>query len=233
VTATSDGSARAALIQGLRLNARGALSNAVFEQALAAYTRFRTTYGDRVTGDFLSRFWRSLSPRRDPRGAEAEIRLAEDLLAGRTPLGPTSSVEALPEATAQGVRVPEYRATTPDGARLVEAKAIGEPNRPLTENTVGNNARSANEQIRTQAATSGEAEGGLIRLDGRDAGPSNVTPETLARWVSTRIPSPRGTRVTQWVEIFYRNATGQLIRVVLEVGADGNGFSLRSSEVVP
>lgn len=231
VTAASDGTARAALMEGVRLNERGTLSNAIFEQALAAYTRFRTTYGDRVTGDFVSRFWRSLSQRMDPRQAETEIRLAEDLLAGRTPLGETTGVDALPESPVPGVRVPEYRATTPEGARLVESKAIGEPGQPITETTVGGNARSANAQIRTQAQTTGETEGGLIRLDARDAGPTEVTPETLADWVSHRIPSPRGSRVTRWVEIFYRDGTGRLLRVVLEL--QGTRFALRSAEVVP
>lgn len=226
----SDATARASLMEGLRLNERGTLPNSIFEQALTAYTQFRARYGERVSGDFLSRFWRSLSQRMDPRQAETEIRLAEDLLAGRTPLGETTGVEAILESTTPGVRVPEYRATTPEGARLVESKAIGEPGQPITETAISNNARSANAQIRTQAQATGEAEGGLIRLDGRDAGSTNVTPETLAEWVSRRIPSPRSSRVTRWVEIFYRNADGQLMRVVLEL--EGTRFTLRTSEAV-
>jgi hypothetical protein len=222
-----DAAGRASLMEGARLNARGTLSNAVFEQALNAYTEFRGRYGGRVSGDFMSRFWRRLGL--DTRQAAAEITLAEDLLAGRTPLGETSHVDALPES-ATGERVPEYRATTPDGARLVENKAIGRPDQPLSRNGVRDNAGSANGQLRAQSEATGET-GGLIRIDGRDAGPSpDVTPETLADWVSSRLPSPRDSMVARWVEIFYRNGTGQLIRVVLEL--ENHRFVLRSSEVV-
>lgn len=227
----ADPVARASLMEGVRLNQRGTLSNAVFQEALTAYTRFRATYGDRVSGDFMSRFWRSLARRMDPRQAEAEIRLAEDLLAGRTPIREVGHLEGLPESPVPGGRVPEYRATTPEGARLVENKAIGDPNQPLTRTSVGNNARSANDQIHGQAERTGEAEGGLIRLDGRDTAPTDVTPETLAEWVSKRIPNPRQSRVTSWVEIFYRNNGGQIVRVVLEL--EGPRFVLRMSEVVP
>ncbi len=224
----ADPAARAALIEGARLNGRGTLSNSVFEQALDAYTAFRARYGNRASGDFASRFWRRLG--QDTRQAEAEIRLAEDLLAGRTPLGEASRVDGLPESTVAGERVPEYRVTTPEGARLVESKAIGEPGRPLTETSVGNNARSANQQLRDQAGRTGETEGGLIRLDGRDAGNTAATPAQIGEWVSARIPSPRPSRVTGWVEVFYRDAGGRTMRVVLRL--DGTRFVVHTSEVM-
>ena len=152
------------------------------------------------------------------------------MLAGRTPLRDVSHVDALPESGTPGERVPEYRATTPDGARLVESKAIGEFGRPLTEEGVRRNAGSANGQIREQAARTGEAEGGLIRLDGRDAGNTPVPPETIADWVRSRLPSPRGSLATRWVEVFYRDGSGQLTRIVLEL--DGGRFVLRTAEPV-
>lgn len=220
--------AREALMHGARLNDRGTLSNDGFRQALDRYAQFRDRYGDRVSGDFLSRFWRSLTKAMDPRQAEAELRLAEDLLAGDTPLGDARHVDALPERGDQGERVPEYRVTTPDGARLVENKAIGEPGQPLSKNGVRNNAGSANEQLREQSACTGEIDG-LIRLDGRDAGNTDVTPETLADWVSSKLPSPRDSKATRWVEIFYRDAGRAVWRVVLE--REGTRFVVRSAEV--
>ncbi len=121
----------------------------------------------------------------EPRGVDGHERTVERRASSRRQSGRCSGC------------VPEHRVTTPEGARLVESKAIGEPSLALSRTSDGNNARSANEQIRVQAERTGEAEGGLIRLDGREAGNTDVTPETIRDWVGDPIPSPWTSRVAQ------------------------------------
>ena len=227
---SADDVGRNGVMEGTRLNCKGTLSNSIFEQSLAQYVRFLWQYRGRVDGEFISRFWRRLSTQLDQRSATAELQLAEDLLLGRTPLGPVISVKGIPESKVTGERVPEYCAQTIDGVRLVESKAIGKPNQTLLRNGVRVNAGDANGQLRAYAERMGEVEGCLIRLDGRDTGRTPETPEKIAEWVSGKLPSPRELNVTRWVEVFYRNGGGELVRVVLELYE--RRFVLRSSELM-
>ncbi len=52
----------------------------------------------------------------------------------------------------------------------------------------------------------------------------------LAEWVSTKIPNPRDSQATRWVEIFHKNAQGQLSRVVLELKS--GRFVVHSEQVL-
>ncbi|MBP6842857.1 MAG: hypothetical protein KA201_03910 [Kofleriaceae bacterium] len=226
--AGEDRQAVASLVEGLRLNAKGTLASDALIEAIAADAAFRAQHGNRIAGDFLSRFWRSISRKHDVAQARAELRLAEDLLAGRTAIGDVDSLEALAESPSG--RTPEFRATSPDGAHLVESKMIGRANEPLTQTSVSNNVRSAHDQVRTQAARTGESGGGMIRLDGLAAGRTDVTPETLAEWVSKHNPSPRDSVATQWVEILYNDAEGTAMKVVLEL--KNQRFSVHSAQAL-
>jgi hypothetical protein len=184
-------------------------------------------HGKRVSGDSLSRFWRASA--QDRSKALAELRLTEDLLAGKTPLGPSRHVKGLAESNMPDEKMPEFRVELPSGKRLAECKAIGEPGKPLSKNTIINNVHAAHKQLRAESERSGEAEG-LIRLDARDAGNTTVSAEELAEWTSKKSPSPRENRATRWVEIFYTNADGQLVRVVLELKS--GRFAVHSEQVM-
>ena len=209
---SGDSVARSEVMETLRLNNKGSMSNDAVVKTIDAYVRFKNEFGNRVKGDFISRFRRLFS--QDTLQAEAELRLARDLLEGDSPLGDVSGVEGLPESTVPGEKVPEYRASTPDGARLVECKAIGDEKVPLSKNTVQRNVSAANRQIRSQAARTGE-QGGLIRLDATKAANTDVSPETMVDWVSGKIPSPRDSTVVDWVEILYTDGSGHRIKLIL------------------
>ncbi|MET0403002.1 MAG: hypothetical protein ABW123_11395 [Cystobacter sp.] len=184
-------------------------------------------HGERVSGDFLSRFWRANA--QDKVEALAELRLAEDLLAGRTPLGNSRHVKALAESSTQGEKMPEFRVELPAGNRLAESKAIGEPGKPLSETPVVNNTKTDHKQLLEESTRSGESEG-LIRLDAREAGPSRLSAEQLAEWASKRSPNPRDSQAARWVEILYKNEDSQIIRVVLELKL--GRFTVHSEQVL-
>jgi len=217
--AHDDDLAEAALRDLVRLNEKGTFSNQNLADALRQYLAFRARHGDRVRGDFILRIARAVA--QDTTQAQAELQLAEDLLAGHTPLGEVARVTGLDEP--QGVRTPEYRIETGGGALLAECKALT-PATGLNKNVVVRNVRSAHGQVRDQGERTGERDG-LIRLDARHAPPTDVAPDTLARWVSLQI---RYSAWARWVEIWYRDGTGQLQCVVLERNPDGPGYIVSS-----
>ncbi len=211
--AKGDALARAELAETVRLNQKGTTSNKAAIETFNAYTRFKAEYGDLISGDFVSRFRRLFSA--DKAQAEAELALARDLLDGKSPLGETTHVEGLAESTVPGEKTPEYRVRTPAQTVLAEVKAVGDSKTPLSKNNVHRNAGTANQQLRSQSSRTGEADG-LIRLDARKAKPSEVTPELLAEWVSGKLPSPRDSVATRWVEILYVDSAGNRVKVTLE-----------------
>ncbi|MEZ4238720.1 MAG: DUF4157 domain-containing protein [Myxococcota bacterium] len=213
--ARGDGNAIAEVIESIRLNSRGSVSNEALTLSLQDYATFKGQYGDRVTGDFISRFRRARTT--EPLQAEAELQMARDLLAGRSPYGEVGPVEGLRDGLVEGQRTPEYSVSTPEGARLVEVKSVGQEGQPLSRSGIQNNARSANNQIREWAGTSSGETGGLIRLDGRNAGHTDVTPETMLQWVQQKLPSPRGSMVTRYVEILYHDGSGSPVKLTLEL----------------
>lgn len=212
--AGKDAVAQASFKELLRLNRKGTLTNAVTHQALIAYSAFMKNYNNKISGDFLSRFWRELAL--DKAEAKAELRLARDLLAGKTPLGTVRLVDALAESNVAGERMPEFRVTTQATTRLVESKLIGEKDKPLTINTLSNNASKAHSQIKSESSRTGESEG-LIRLDARGSGKTPMDAQQVAANVSKSTPNPRDSQATRWVEVFYYNTKGELVQLVLEL----------------
>jgi hypothetical protein len=205
---------------------RGGISEVNFGQALAQLVDFMDRYGSRVSGDFISRYRRAVQQRGDPDQARAELRLAEDILEGRTPLGPGTRVAGLPAGEAEGVRAPEYRVTGPPGTapRLVEVKRIGAP---LAEEGLDRNLRSALGQIIPTSEATGER-GGFVRIDATEGGRSAMTPEQVRQTVNRRLlsarPDPadptrstRGIDFVRWVEVLYQDSAGNPQRVLCEV----------------
>ena len=216
-TAGSDSVARAEIAESLRLNAeKGSLSNQALIDSFNAYINFKSKYGSKVTGDFISRFRRLFSGDKTHADAAAELKLAEDLLAGNTRLGEVGRVEGLAESKVEGVQTPEYRATTAEGAKLVECKAIGSENASFGKNTIHGNLRKAKQQIDVQSQATGER-GGLIRLDASKAKATDVSPDTLVRWVNDKIPRPKDSTVIEYVEILYANGKGEAVKVTLRL----------------
>ncbi len=222
---------REKLLEAMRLNReKSSVSDPILQNALTEYLAFLKHYGDRISGDFMSRFLKANGSDGLAQSikARAELHLAEDLMASKTSLGSGRRVEALPESKVAGEDVPEFRVETPSGARLAECKAIGEPGKPLSPNGIRNNVGTAHEQLKQQSARTGESDG-LIRLDGRNAGNTEFTAEKLAELVSSKLSSTSTPHVTRWVEILYRNSHGEVVRVVLERGPR---FKVHSQEVM-
>jgi len=222
---------RETVLEAMRLSReKGSVSDKTLQGALTDYLAFLKHYGERISGDFMSRFLREngSSGSGEIIRAKAEHHLAEDLMADKTSLGPGRRVEGLPESKVTGEEVPEFRVETPSGSRLAECKAIGEPGKPLSLNGIRNNVGKAHSQLQEQAAKTGESDG-LIRLDARNAGKTELTAEQLAKEVSSKLSSTSTPHVTRWVEIFYRNSHGEVVHVVLERGPR---FKVHSQEVI-
>ena len=223
---------RREIINMLESNQTGKLSNAELGNALTDLTAFMQRYQGRISGDFASRFWKSYRlARKGSTGApqaRAEIRLAEDVLEGRTPLGGrVKKVEGLAERSDEKLQVPEYRATTSGGtAHLVETKTLsGEVGGVVGKDAIRRNVGKAVSQIRTQYSETGET-GALIRIDGRDAGVIKNRPEDIRNEINGELQAPKpdpkgvnhkGTDFIRWVEVFYNNEAKQQVHLLLEV----------------
>jgi hypothetical protein len=205
------------LTEALRLNSlgKGGVSNAALDAALKDYLAFRAEFGNRVTGDFLARFVRMRT--NEPAQAAAELAMARDLLSGRSAFGSVDGVAGLEDGV-NSLKTPDLRALTPDGARLVEVKTIGQQGGTpveLSENMIRNALSKAKSQIKTQVAQSGEVDG-LIRLDGRGAPPSTLTPGDFERMLRGELVNSTNVR---YVEVLYNDAQGGVVKVTMEVVA--------------
>jgi len=203
--AAGDSVARKEMLEILRLTKKGSVSGLALEEALSQLVPFMERYQGRISGDFASRFRRAVQ-KNDAVQAKAEIRLAEDILEGRTPLGKGSSVEGLPERSIEGRETPEYRVTgSGSGNRLVEVKNILEP---LSKNGLKRNVNKAMSQIKDQAKETLET-GGLIRIDASSSPPTTMTQEEIYNAVKGELWSTsKGKEFVEWVEVFYNDAKG-------------------------
>jgi hypothetical protein len=207
--AAGDSVARKEMLEILRLTKKGSVSGAALEEALSQLVPFMERYQGRISGDFASRFRRAVQ-KNDPVQAKAEIRLAEDILEGRTPLGRESSVEGLPDRSIENRQTPEYRVTgSGSGNRLVEVKSIREP---LAEEGIKRNVKKAISQIKEQAEETFET-GGFIRIDASPSPPTTMTPEEIHRAVKGQLwftpdSGKAGKQFVEWVEVLYNDAKG-------------------------
>ena len=174
------------------------ISAAQIEQALTELVQFMERYLGRVTGDFASRYRRTVHHRADPAQAHVELALAVDILEGNTPLGKDLSVEGIPESTSPRhasvarQRTPEFRVTGLNiPARLVEVKRIGRDGRRLSRNSFRNNLGTAIGQVVEQSKYTGER-GGFIRLDARHTSSTTLTAHDFFRQVNGELLALRG-----------------------------------------
>ena len=219
------------LVHNLELNRRGRVNNAVLEGTLDEVASLLARFPGRLRGDVASRVRRRADT--EPAQAGAELTLATDLLGGGTALGRQRTVEGIPEGL-QGQRIPEYLVTTPSGGQAyAEVKAVGVPEpgqaaAPLNEEAVRRNFGSALGQLRdreNKALTEN-----LIRIDGRNAGPSAVTAADVQGWMRgelrTRVREGVETPV-RWIEVIYNNPNGIQQRVTLEVRGQGEAIDVQ------
>lgn len=205
--AGDDTIARSEIIEYLRLiTDKGTLSIKQMEQALEGLNTFMQKYQGKISGDFASRFRRAVQ-KNDMLEAQAEIKLAEDLLEGRTVLGNNVKVEGLKDGVEEGVQTPEYRMITASGEKaLAEVKAMA----TLSKNGFKNNLKKAISQVKEQMNSTGEAYG-YIRIDATlQQKATTLTQDDIFNIVKGRLldPTQRGIDYIKHVEVLYFDSTG-------------------------
>ncbi|MEH2004805.1 hypothetical protein [Nostoc sp.] len=215
-----------AAVDGIKTTLRSKkIQDGELEKAFSELVKFSERYQGRVSGEFAYRFGRANSPKIDPIGATGEIRTAEDILEGRTPLGSIRELDGIPEnTTSKGETTQEY--TTPDFlitesngvTRLAEVKT---PDGLVTKNNIDGNLRDAISSIKNSNKNpTGKA---YIRLDYRQAPPTNWTRDEIFRAVNGRMvrvdkeTGIKGADVVEFVEFLYKNAAGQAQKLVFQV----------------
>lgn len=203
---------------------------AMLEAGYKQASELKTKYGDRITGEIIERCVRAAGAA-DAKQAAAEVALAVDILEGRTPLGGDQKLHGIKSSDTD--RRPEY-AVTADGTprRLAEVKRLeGAAGAPLGDNQIERNLRSALGQLRAETQP-GDAPG-LVRIDGRGAGPTHLVEPDLRQLVQQRVKdavvtgAAGATRAPNvgFIEILYNDAGGKPSRMVFPVagGIVGQG----------
>ena len=214
--AGDDTIARSEIIEYLRLiTEKGSLSIKQMESALKSLNGFMQKYKGRISGDFGSRFIKAVQ-KGGMLEAQAEIKLAEDLLEGRTVLGKDVKVEGLKDDVIEGVQTPEYRMITASGDELLaEMKASS----GLSKNSLTRNLKKAISQIKEQLKVTKE-QGGYIRIDGSNAKtPTTMSKDNIFNAVNGQLlnSSQRGIDYIRYIEIFYKGDKGGVEKILFEV----------------
>jgi hypothetical protein len=214
--AGDDTIARSEIIEYLRLiTEKGSLSIKQMESALKSLNGFMQKYKGRISGDFGSRFIKAVQ-KGGMLEAQAEIKLAEDLLEGRTVLGKDVKVEGLKDGVIEGVQTPEYRMITASGDELLsEMKALS----GLSENSLKRNLKKAISQIKEQLKVTKE-QGGYIRIDASNAKtPTTMSKDDIFNAVNGQLleSSQRGIDYIRYIEILYKGDKGGVEKILFEV----------------
>ena len=151
--------------------------------------KFSERYQGRVSGEFAYRFGRANASKLDKIGAGGEITTAEDLLFVRTPLGSIRELDGIPgnvtkkgQAT-QKFTTPDFLVTEADGVtRLAFVKT---PDGLVSKKNIDRNLSDA---IRSIKGSNRNRTGlAYIRLDCRQAAPTNWTSDQIFRAVNGRM----------------------------------------------
>ncbi|MEH2321009.1 hypothetical protein [Nostoc sp.] len=215
-----------AAIDGIETTLRSKKINAQeLKNVFSELVKFSERFQGRVSGEFAYRFGRANASELDTIGAGGEIKTAEDLLEGRTPLGSIRELDGIPEnITPKGEAIQEY--TTPDFlvteangvTRLAEVKT---PTGSVSKNNIDGNLRDAISSIK--GSNKNPTEKAYIRLDYRQAAPTNWTGDEIVRAVNGRMvrvdktTGIKGTDVVEFVEFLYKDTAGQAQKLVLQV----------------
>jgi len=217
--ASGDAAMNAELVQLLEQHGINKVAPVHLETSLTRLNAFVQRHGARVSGDYVTRFLRSVRTTGDPVQALAELELAEDILSGKTPLGPAKNVHGIPDPGVKGQGMPEFRVTPADGgagggaagARLAEVKTISGSGGGLTNNNLKRNLSDAVAQIVRMAEKGGER-GGFVRLDATGAGPTKLADSAIDRSVIGTLVDPARQpppiQFVEFVEIRYTDAAG-------------------------
>jgi hypothetical protein len=216
---SSDAAMNGELVKLLERHGANAVGPADLEATLTRLNEFVLRHQGRVGGDYATRFLRSVRTKGDPVQAAAELDLAEDILAGKTPLGQAQKVEGLPETGVQGQKLPEYRVTPGGGgpSRLAETKVLGEGD--LKVEAIKRNLRKAISQIADESARTGE-QGAFVRLNASQARPSSLAEGEMEGAINGQMTTDRGggkigCDYIEWVELLYKDANGTSQRILM------------------
>ena len=196
----------------LRKNQRGKLSDSKTETAFSEAADFLERYDGKVSGDFPSRF-ADAQGKKGAAQARNEIRVAENLLDGNSPLGNIGKVDGIPtDVSNTGIPTPDYKATDINNlSSLVEVKT---PNGLFKENNLQRNLNGAIDQIKRADGTFDK--GGYIVIDYSLQPPTNISRARLEEYTQTLITDANATNIIEFVEILYKNDAGDA-RLLLQV----------------
>lgn len=201
----------------LRKNQRGKLSDSKTETAFSEAADFLERYDGRVSGDFPTRFAEAQGSRGAAQ-ARNEIRVAEDLLDGNSPIGSNvSKVDGIPTDTSNtGILTPDYRVIDTNGvSSLAEVKT---PNGNFTKNNLQSNLTKAINQVKnfnnSDPTINGKA---YITVDYSGKAPTDLPRSEIEQYSKFLIEQADGIGSVNFVEIIYKDGTSQLQKLLLKV----------------
>ena len=216
-----------------QVNKRGKqfLDDSQLREAFTEATKFIDKYKGRVSGAFANRFGKAAAkgnnlslpnPRKlDFTQAAGEIKTAEDILDGVTPLGSDVKMRGLPEINGQ--KNPDFLATLSGGnTRLVEVKTL---EGSFAKTKINTRLSDAIRQIVGNSPITKPTNNAYIRLDFRNANATQDRADFLFNAVKDRLEFTNkgkitpGIQVVEFVELLYKDANqaGQVRSILVQV----------------
>ena len=204
----------------LRKNKNGKLNDSKTETAFSEAADFLGRYEGRVSGDFPTRF-ADAQGKKGAIQARSEIRTAESILDGDSPLGSNvSKVEGIPtDVSNTGIPTPDYRITDVSGiSRLSEIKT---PNQALldTTNNFDRNLKKAVNQVKIKGSKDANA---YITMDYSLQPSTNMSRDRIKQYTESILNTSdrqgrKGIEFVEFIEILYKDTAGQSQRLFLQV----------------
>ena len=187
--------------------------------ALIENNNFIKQYQGRASGAFANRFGKANSSRLNSTEARGELNTAKDILDGNTVLGNDVKLRGLSEKT-NTQKNPEYLATMFDGnTRLVEVKTLT----GKVERNFNSRLENAISQITGNRTITNPTKNGYIRLDYRQANPTNRQPNWWFEKTKNVLENTDdgniipGIDVVEYVEILYKNKANEVKTLLVQV----------------
>ncbi|MEM7590153.1 MAG: hypothetical protein AAF383_01285 [Cyanobacteria bacterium P01_A01_bin.83] len=219
----------------IRINnnqSKQSISDSQLEEAFTKTNQFLDNYKGRVSGAFANRFGRASAKGNNqnlpiPRAldhvqASGEIKTAEDILDGATPLGNNVQMRGLSEVV-RTQKNPDFLATMLDNStRLVEVKTpTGKPGK------ITSNLNKAIDQITGSPFRSQVSDKAYIRVDYTNAKPVTGDENFLFDKIKMGLlndeingqPITPGTQLVEFVELLYKDARNgnQVTQILVRV----------------
>ena len=208
-------------VKGVLLkNKRGRVSDSKTEAAFSETLDFLKRRDGKVSGDFPTRF----ADAQGGRGAvqaRNEIKTAENILDGNSPLGSNiSKVDGIPtDVSNTGIPTPDYRITNANGiSRLSEIKT---PNQALldTTNNFDRNLKKAVNQVKIKGSNDANA---YITMDYSLQPSTNMSRDRIKQYTESILNTNdrqgrKGIDFVEFVDVFYKDKASQSRRLLLQV----------------